>query len=85
MEIKRLRLINKESKGCEKASVEVIRALREIKCNEDGKKINVDKLNLDEIHVNLENIEESYHTIFENSKEVFEKNFKAFFIGGDEV
>lgn len=85
MEIVRVRLVNSmgKTKGCEKAPVEVIKALRGIKCNEKGKIIDVDKLNLEEIHVDLENLEEANHLIFENSKEIFEKNFKAFFIGGD--
>ena len=64
-------------------SVEVIKALRDIGSSEKGKIIDVDSLNLEEIHVNLENIEEANYLIFENSKEIFEKNFKTLFIGGD--
>lgn len=84
MEIIRVRLVNsKDVKGCEEAPVKVLKALKEIECNEKFKIIELNKLNLEEIHVDLENIHEANHLIFENSKEAFEKNFKCFFIGGD--
>ena len=84
MQIIRVRLINSEkAKGCEDAPVEVLKELRNLKCSQDFKKIDVDKLNLEEIHVDLGNLGEANHLIFENSKEIFEKNSKAFFIGGD--
>jgi len=85
MQIIRVCLINSMGKtlGCEKAPVEVLKELKNIKLSEAGKEIDFNKLNLEEIHVNLKNLEESYYLIFENSKEAFEKNFKTFFIGGD--
>ena len=85
MQIIRVRLINSMGKteGCEKAPVEVIKALRKIGSNEKGKEIDVNILNLEEIHVDLDNVEDANHLIFENSKEIFEKHEKAFFIGGD--
>jgi len=85
MQIIRVCLINSmgETLGCEKAPVEVLKELKNIRLNESGKEIYFNKLNLEEIHVNLKNLEEANHLIFENSKEVFEKNFKSFFIGGD--
>jgi len=84
MEIVRVRLVCCEkTKACKKAPVEVIRVLRDIKSNEFGKIISVDKLNLEEIHVDLENLKEADYLIFKNSKEIFEKNFKSLFIGGD--
>tara|TARA_Y100000034_G_C6826961_1_gene372932 strand:- start:219 stop:1001 length:783 start_codon:yes stop_codon:yes gene_type:complete len=85
MQIIRCRLINSEgiTKGCEKAPVKILDSLKSIKSNEDGKAIDFEKLNLEEIHVDLENIEEANHLILENSKEAFEKNNKVFFIGGD--
>ena len=87
MQIIRIRLINGlgRTKGCEKAPIKVLEALKEIGSNENGKLIEFDKLNLEEIHVDLNNIKEANHLIFENSKEAFEKNFKTFFIGGDHV
>ena len=85
MQIIRVRLINGagKTKGCEKAPVKVLEALKEIGSNEKGRLVEFDKLNLEEIHVDLNNIKEANHLIFENSKEAFEKNFKTFFIGGD--
>jgi len=85
MQIIKVRLINGlgKTKGCEKAPVKVLEALKEIGSNEKGKLVEFDKLNLEEIHVDLNNIKEASHLIFENSKEAFEKNFKTFFIGGD--
>jgi len=85
MQIIRVRLINGlgRTKGCEKAPTEILKQLKEIGSKEDGRVIEFDKLNLEEIHVDLENIEEANYLIFENSKEIFEKNDKAFFLGGD--
>lgn len=84
MEIIRVRLINsKDDSGCQEAPVEVLKGLREIGSSEGGKIIDVDTLNLEEIHVDLEDLEEANHLIFENSNESFEKNFKTLFIGGD--
>ena len=85
MQIIRVRLINSSEKlkGCEKAPVEVLKELKNIKSNEKGKIIDFKKLSLEEIHVDLENLEEANELIFENSKEAFEKNEKVFFIGGD--
>ncbi len=85
MEIVRVRLVNSENEtlGCEKAPVEILNALKEIKSNESGKLININELRLEEIHVDLSNVSEANYLIFENSKEIFEKNFKSFFIGGD--
>jgi len=85
MQIIRVRLVNsmKKTDGCEKAPIEVLKELKNIKSNEKRQIIEFDKLNLEEIHVDLNNVEEANHLIYENSKEIFEKNFKAFFIGGD--
>ncbi len=84
MEIIRVRFIEKEeSLGCEKAPTEVLEFFREITCNENGDLIEKNKLRFEEIHVNLDDKEEAEYLIFENSREVFERNFKVFFIGGD--
>ena len=77
MQLVRVKLIEEGNEGCELAPVEIMKELRNIK------KINVDKLNLEEIHVDLNNINEANHLIFENSKELFEMNDRCFFIGGD--
>ena len=85
MQIIRVRLINSMGKtiGCEKAPVEVLKELKEIKMNESGKEIEFSSFNFEEIHVDLNNLEEANYLIFKNSKEAFEKNNKVFFIGGD--
>ena len=56
MQLVRVKLIEERNEGCELAPVEIMKELRNIK------KINVDKLNLEEIHVDLNNIvlERSY-------------------------
>ena len=84
MQVIRVRLVSSEkTEGCKEAPIEILKELRNLGCSQDLKKINVDKLNLEEIHVDLDNIGEANHLIFENSKEIFEKNSKAFFVGGD--
>lgn len=85
MQIVRVKLINGcgKTNGCEKAPVEVLKALREIKSSENGKIIDFDKLYLEEIHVDISDVRQANHLIFENSKEIFERNYKSFFIGGD--
>ncbi|HJO14435.1 MAG TPA: arginase family protein [Candidatus Pacearchaeota archaeon] len=77
MQLVRVRLIENENGGCELAPVEIMKELRNIR------NIDVDKLNLEEIHVDLNNFDEANHLIFENSKELFEMNDRCFFIGGD--
>ena len=84
MQIVRTRWISGEkTQGCEKAPVELLKELKEIKSKEDGQAIEFEKLNLEEIHVDLKNKEEADYLIYKNSIEIFEKNNKAFFIGGD--
>lgn len=84
MEIVRVRLISSEkTEACERAPIEVVRALRKIKGSEAGNEVHVDKLNLEEIHVDLGDLKKSHDLIYENSKEIFEKTLKSFFIGGD--
>lgn len=77
MQLVRVRLCEKENGGCELAPVEIMKALREVRS------VDVDMMNLEEIHVDLDNFEEANHLIFENGKEIFEMNDRAFFIGGD--
>ncbi len=85
MQIVRVKLINSmgKTKGCEKAPNLILEKLKQIGHNEKGKKIEFDKLNLEEIHVDLNNLEEANYLIYKNGREIFEKNFKSFFIGGD--
>ena len=60
---------NKRTKGCEKAPSIILNTLRDMqKSTEDGKYIEFEKLNLEEIHVNINNAEEANYLIYENSK-----------------
>ena len=77
MQLVRIRLCEKENEGCELAPTEIMKELRNVRS------VDVDKMNLEEIHVDLDNFEEANHLIFENGKEIFEMNDRSFFIGGD--
>ena len=70
MQLVRVRLIENENGGCELAPVEIMKELRNIR------NIDVDKLNLEEIHVDLNNLDEANHLIFENSKDFYKGNAK---------
>jgi len=72
-----------KTNGCEKAGNVIIDALREIYTNEQGKEINVDNLDLEEIHLNNSNLELTNELIYKNSFEAFETKPKTVFIGGD--
>ena len=77
MQVVRIRLIEKENGGCELAPNEIMKELRNVR------DADVDKMNLEEIHVDLDNLGEANHLIFENGKEIFEMNDRCFFVGGD--
>lgn len=69
--------------GCEKAGNAILKALYDIKTNEQGKKIDVKSLDLEEIHLDNSNLEFTNQLIYENSKEMFETKEKTIFLGGD--
>ncbi|MCK5149755.1 arginase family protein [Candidatus Pacearchaeota archaeon] len=71
------------TKGCEGAGNAILKSLKEIYTNESGKKIEVDKLDLEEIHLDNENLELSNKLIYENSFKTFEEKPKTIFLGGD--
>ena len=72
-----------KTNGCQKAGNKIIEALHDIHSSEFGKKINVEALNLEEIHVDNNNIEEANKLIYKNSFDSFEKQDKVIFLGGD--
>jgi agmatinase len=72
-----------KTEGCEKAGNAILAALRDIYTNEEGKEINVDKLDLEEIHLNNYNIELTNDLIYKNSFETYETKLRTVFIGGD--
>ncbi len=69
--------------GCERAGEAMIKELRNINTNESGKDIDVDELDLEEIHLDNSNLEVANKLIYENSIETFETKSKTIFLGGD--
>jgi len=70
--------------GCERAGNAVLNILKEdIFSNEEGKPIEFEKLDLEEIHLDNSNLELTNRLIYENSFETFENQNKAVFLGGD--
>ncbi len=69
--------------GCEKAGNAILKALYDIKTNEQGKKIDVKSLDLEEIHLDNSNLDFTNELIYKNSKEMFETKEKTIFLGGD--
>ena len=72
-----------KTQGCEKAGNEILKTLKEIHSNEKGIPINVELLDLEEIHVDNFNLEEANHLIYKNSLKMFETQPKTIFLGGD--
>ena len=72
-----------KTNGCEKAGNAILKSLKEIYTNEQGKVINVDNLDLEEIHLDNSNLELANELIYKNSFEVFKTKPKTVFLGGD--
>lgn len=73
-----------KTKGCENSGNEILRILKEeIYSNEQGKAVEFDKLDLEEIHLNNSNIEETNKLIYRNSFESFSEKPRVVFLGGD--
>lgn len=72
-----------KTQGCEKAGNAILDALKGIYTNESGKEINVDKLDLEEIHLDNSNLEEVNELIYKNSFEMFGEQSMVVFLGGD--
>jgi arginase family enzyme len=71
------------TKGCRNAGNEILAKLKEIYSNESGKIIEVEKLELEEIHVNNDDPEEANKLIYKNALDCFEEKEKTIFLGGD--
>lgn len=71
-----------KTKGCEKAGNAVLDMLKEIYSGESGKPIDVQLLDLEEIHLNNDDLELSNKLIYKNSLQAFDKS-KVLFLGGD--
>jgi arginase family enzyme len=72
-----------KSKGCERAGDAIIRELRNISVNEQGKIVDANLLNFEEIHLDNSNLELTNNLIYGNSLETFETKPKMIFLGGD--
>jgi arginase family enzyme len=70
--------------GCEKAGNEILKAVKdEIFANESGRPINVEELDLEEIHLDNSNLEITNKLIYKNALKIFESKSKTIFLGGD--
>lgn len=85
MQIIKVKGINSMGKtdGCEKAPVEIVRALDELGSNEKGKVIDKSLFDLEEIHLDNTNVQESNELIYKNARKIFQNQDKALFLGGD--
>jgi formiminoglutamase len=70
--------------GCEKAGNEILKVLKEeIYSNEQGKPFDIERLDLEEIHLDNSNLELTNKLIYKNALETFESKPKTVFLGGD--
>ncbi|MFH1326579.1 MAG: arginase family protein [archaeon] len=69
--------------GCERAGNAILETLKEIYSNEQGKPIDTNLLDLEEIHLDNSNLELANKLIYENSLGLFDVKPKLVFIGGD--
>ncbi len=72
-----------KTKGCEKAPNKVVEALKTIYCNEFGKLIDLQLLDLEEIHLDNSDVELSNNLIYKNGFKMFESQPKTIYVGGD--
>ncbi|MBS3076202.1 arginase family protein [Candidatus Pacearchaeota archaeon] len=70
-----------KTKGCEDSGNVVLDSLKEIFSNEQGKVIDVQSLDLEEIHLDNGNVEKANDLIYRNAFEFFGE--KVIFLGGD--
>ncbi len=77
--------INGNTHGCERAGNAILKTLKEeIFSNEQGELIDVNKLDLEEIHLDNSNLQETNKLIYKNSFEIFQEKPKTIFLGGDQ-
>lgn len=72
-----------QTNGCEKAGNAILNALREIYSSEIGNTIDVDNLDIEEIHLNNKDLKLTNKLIYKNSFEIYEIKPKVIFLGGD--
>ncbi|MFH1503527.1 MAG: arginase family protein [Candidatus Diapherotrites archaeon] len=69
--------------GCEKAGNEILSSLKEVYSNESGNPLNVNNLDIEEIHLDNGNLGLTNSIIYKNSFEIYETKPKVIFLGGD--
>jgi len=69
--------------GCKNSGDALIKELRNIQVNEQGKLVDVGLLDLEEIHLDNSNLKYSKDLIFKNSFKAFETKPKTIYLGGD--
>lgn len=72
-----------KTQGCKNAGNEILKFLKEISLNEQGKVIDFSLLDLEEIHVNDSKPEEKNKLIYKNSFKTFQEKPRVIFLGGD--
>jgi arginase family enzyme len=70
--------------GCEKAGNAILKSLKEeIFSNEQGRPIEMDKMDLEEIHLDNSNLELTNQLIRKNALDIYNEKEKIVFLGGD--
>ncbi len=73
-----------KTRGCESAGNEILKCIREeIYSNESGRKIDLERQDLEEIHLDNSNLEVTNKLIYKNAFKIFEEKPKTIFLGGD--
>lgn len=72
-----------KTNGCENGGNSILKSLREIYSNEQGVPIDVNLLDLEEIHLDNSDLELSHNLISKHSLEFYETKPKTIFLGGD--
>lgn len=72
-----------KTKGCEKAGNAIIAMLKEVYSSEQGKPIDPQVLDLEEIHLDNDDLEYTHELIYKNSLDAYEEKPKVVFLGGD--
>jgi agmatinase len=76
--------INGENtEGCRNAGNAILNELRKIEINEQGKIVDVDLIDVEEIHLTNKDLRKDAELIYKNSFEIFETKPKTVFLGGD--
>ena len=73
----------RRTNGCENSGNEILKELKNIFTNEQGRIVDTSLLDLEEIHLDNSNLELTNNLIYKNSLETFGEKPKTIFLGGD--